>query len=203
MLGTNKVPNFQGMFLRGAGSQTFSQVNGTAVNFDLDMGRYTNGAETPTVHTSGAIGEIQGDGARREIVDFDGSFMQVSKVASDSNDIHLTQYDGGGSTWHLVKNGDGSLRGWGHLETNGNQFDSKYNAKQIRFSTNPKHYRYRLNGGGSYYSLSEYTSPAEDDEAITIYFYADDIGTDNALFWPMAGEFRPVNIAVKYYIRAK
>ena len=54
------VPDFQGMFLRGYGSQNFSQYNGGRIGI------------SNTVHASGNIGEIQGD-ASREIT---GAFNQ-------------------------------------------------------------------------------------------------------------------------------
>ena len=50
--GTNKLPNFQGMFLRGYGSQGFSQINGSL-----------NGLTT-TIYKSGYLNEIQGDAIR-------------------------------------------------------------------------------------------------------------------------------------------
>ena len=46
------VPDLQGLFLRGYGSQTYAQVNGTAVGL------------TSTMHTSGPLGQEQGDAAR-------------------------------------------------------------------------------------------------------------------------------------------
>ncbi len=46
------VPDLQGLFLRGYGSQTYAQVNGTAVGL------------TSTMHTSGPLGQVQGDAAR-------------------------------------------------------------------------------------------------------------------------------------------
>ena len=52
VLGSNKVPNYQGMFLRGYGSQSFIQNNGSIVG------------NTTTVHSSGSLGMIQGDATR-------------------------------------------------------------------------------------------------------------------------------------------
>ncbi len=46
------VPNYAGLFLRGRGSQAFSQNNGTTVGV------------TSTLHTSGALGQVQGDALR-------------------------------------------------------------------------------------------------------------------------------------------
>ncbi len=47
------TPNFQGMFLRGYGSQAHSQNNGTTIGI------------TSTTHASGNLGAIQGDAARK------------------------------------------------------------------------------------------------------------------------------------------
>ena len=47
-----KTPNYQGMFLRGNGSQSFAQNNGANVGV------------TNTVHASNNVGQIQGDSSR-------------------------------------------------------------------------------------------------------------------------------------------
>ena len=46
------VPDLRGLFLRGYGSQTYAQVNGSTVGV------------TSTLHTSGALGQVQGDAIR-------------------------------------------------------------------------------------------------------------------------------------------
>lgn len=52
VLGTNRVPDYRGLFLRGHGSQTHIQNNGSLIG------------NTQTVHTSGQLGQIQGDAIR-------------------------------------------------------------------------------------------------------------------------------------------
>ena len=47
-----KVPDLRGLFLRGYGSQAYTQNNGTTVGL------------TATLHTSGALGTVQGDAIR-------------------------------------------------------------------------------------------------------------------------------------------
>jgi len=49
------TPNLQGLFLRGWGSQSHSQVNGSTIN---------GGLPTSTTHQSGSLGQIQGDAIR-------------------------------------------------------------------------------------------------------------------------------------------
>ena len=46
------MPDLRGLFLRGHGSQTHSQNNGTEIGI------------TTTIHSSGVLGGIQGDAAR-------------------------------------------------------------------------------------------------------------------------------------------
>ena len=52
VLGKSTVPDYRGVFLRGLGSQSFSQNNGSIIGV------------TSTVYTSGNLGEIQGDATR-------------------------------------------------------------------------------------------------------------------------------------------
>ncbi len=51
-MGSAKLPNYQGVFLRGFGNQAHSQNNGSTVG------------TTSTIHTSGSLGEVQGDAIR-------------------------------------------------------------------------------------------------------------------------------------------
>ena len=48
-----KVPDLRGLFLRGYGSQSHAQSNGSTVGI------------TSTTHTSGALGQVQGDATRK------------------------------------------------------------------------------------------------------------------------------------------
>lgn len=52
VLGTNRVPNLQGLYLRGYGSQSHIQNNGSTVG------------NTNTTHRSGALQSVQGDSIR-------------------------------------------------------------------------------------------------------------------------------------------
>ena len=53
VLGTNTVPDYRGVFLRGLGAISFSQNNGSIVGV------------TSTTYSSGKLGTIQGDATRR------------------------------------------------------------------------------------------------------------------------------------------
>lgn len=66
----SSVPNLQGAFIRGYGSQTVAQNNGSTIGI------------TPTIHQSGNLGEVQGDSTRK----IDG----ISTVTDDG--IGLANY---------------------------------------------------------------------------------------------------------------
>ena len=79
-----RVPDLQGLFLRGHGQQAHSQENGSTVGM------------TSTLHSSGALGQIQGD-ASREI---QGSFRT-------SNESYLS-----GASYLISFNRNGNIA-WG------------------------------------------------------------------------------------------
>jgi hypothetical protein len=60
----SNVPDYQGVFLRGYGSQTYTDAYGSIV------------------HQSGALGEIQGDSIRNIVGSFSGDDTQVGNVTS-------------------------------------------------------------------------------------------------------------------------
>jgi len=181
VLGSNKTPNFQGMFLRGAGSQTFTQDNGENVG------------NTSTVYSSGSVGAVQGD-ATRQIV---GAFLN----GPTANGYSSSAYSRNGSSTRSSRNifyytrmnevfysfpfNYRSSVGWG---------DPGYWSNALT------HYKYQLSGSAeSGYELIE--TPEYFD---TYYSYPDAvIEFDNRLVTPVSNEIRPANVAVKYYIRAK
>ncbi|MBP2629474.1 MAG: hypothetical protein H6Q70_102 [Firmicutes bacterium] len=61
VLSSSTVPNYQGMFLRGYGSQTFSQNNGSTIGV------------TSTTHSASNLGIIQGDAIREITGSFEGN----------------------------------------------------------------------------------------------------------------------------------
>lgn len=71
VLGSTSVPNYRGLFMRGYGSCTHSQINGTI-----------NGTSS-TTHTSGELGEVQGDAMRELYGDVPvGSESSATNVTS-------------------------------------------------------------------------------------------------------------------------
>ena len=65
------MPDLRGLFLRGYGSQTYAQNNGTTVGI------------SSTLHQSGALGTTQGDAARRVTASHQsGSMLGIWRGAS-------------------------------------------------------------------------------------------------------------------------
>jgi hypothetical protein len=84
------VPNYQGMFLRGNGSQSFAQNNGSTVGV------------TTTTHSSGALGAIQGDTTRNIF----GDILLQTRVSHTSGVSDVSPFTDGG-------NNDGGFHGAG------------------------------------------------------------------------------------------
>ena len=176
MLGSNKTPNFQGMFLRGAGSQSFTQDNG-----DL------NETGNNTVYSSGSIGSIQGDGMRR-LYGGAGPFQ-----FTNPNNIEYGIY---GNYMKFAGVGGSHELGFGSSGSVGPFAPIPY--MEYSLSGDPES-GYTLSSSINYFegisTLTEYS----DSTAWTTMW----VGWDSSWAAPTANEIRPVNIAVKYYIRAK
>jgi hypothetical protein len=70
--GTSAVPDLRGLFLRGYGSQSHAQNNGSTVGV------------TSTLHASGSLGAVQGDAIRN----IDGTFpIETENYQQDWNAI--------------------------------------------------------------------------------------------------------------------
>lgn len=167
-LGTNRVPNYQGVFLRGYGSQRYSQNNGNQIG------------NTSTNYSSGNLGSIQGDATRE--------FMTWATGLWASNLIHGHPIDNAGSTsrWRWLHNY--SLipkHGIGNTES----------GHVYRYTYTPESCGENGCSGGSlnervidvpYSDYSEWGWVMAHSEAM-----------------PTANEIRPINIAVRYFIKAK
>ena len=69
LMGGGRVPDLRGLFLRGYGSQSYAQNNGSTVGY------------TSTTHSSGALGQVQGD-AMREVWGTMGNYPLKAGVKS-------------------------------------------------------------------------------------------------------------------------
>ena len=65
-----RVPDFSGLFLRGFGSQSHAQENGTTIGV------------TSTLHLSGALGQVQGDAGRSVTGAVHHNYMRHSSTTS-------------------------------------------------------------------------------------------------------------------------
>jgi hypothetical protein len=77
------VPDYRGLFLRGYGSQTHTQANGSAVGV------------TPTTHASGALGTVQGD-AMRNLTGRTNNFRDADGVSGSPDGVFTSQGFGTG-----------------------------------------------------------------------------------------------------------
>ena len=67
------MPDLRGLFLPGYGSQSYAQVNGTTVGV------------TSTLHSSGALGQVQGDASKNMQGEFYGDLVMSSGVFQDAS----------------------------------------------------------------------------------------------------------------------
>ncbi|MBO6293933.1 MAG: tail fiber protein [Selenomonas sp.] len=181
-LGTNKVPDFRGMFLRGAGSQSFTQNNGDHIG------------ETSRNYESGDIGSIQGD-AMMPYKTYSAVLAAVHN--SDPYGSEMLNYYKAYDVYPIENYAWGRIGGY---LFNANVEQTKTDGSNQIHSSGPLFYKeYRLEGSGESYSLREETKPFEIRSEMTGYHFFQSTQT----FLPTANEIRPINMAVKYYIRAK
>ena len=164
------------MFLRGYGSQSFSQDNGEMTSKN-------------TVHKSGEVGKIQGDAHRKEwwaagtipfFDDYLGTFNQLGGLRGSGNR---------GDEWtdHDFNLPYGYIQFYEpYLETT--QSPCGVGSIELKFEKN-------LYIDGILGSEEPYDSVGT--VAIRHLVY------QNKLIVPTANEVRPVNVAVRYYIKAK
>ena len=175
VLGSSKVPNYQGMFLRGAGSQSFSQNNG----------QFTSSS---TTYSSGSIGAVQGDGMRR-LQGGAGPFLFINPNGISYGIYgNFMKASALGGSYDLGTGSAGNVM-WSvdlpYLEysLDGNPETGYSLSSSVRYLSNFMTYEDQPYGG--------WGSPARW------------VGVDSSWATPTANEIRPVNVAVKYYIRAK
>ena len=190
VLGSNKTPNFQGMFLRGAGSQSFSQYNGVL-----------NGTSS-TTYSSGTIGQIQGDGFR-PLSGYNGFNLNydIWTPSGISGYTYNSKNDIGASYAYVDQNHPVSIPRLASTWTSpGRDYSFNAASAQSGWAEALKKYRYSITGDSeSGFSLTE----TVEYPSLNADFRIAAIGFDAARMLPISNEIRPVNVAVKYYIRAK
>lgn len=211
--GTNGTKDLRGMFIRGFGSQDFTQWNGLYYDGDPWDGSYR---KSTTSHISGALGEIQGDASREWGTHTLGNVLQIGVLGSSGSLF-------GGGVWRTIEHywlssvfggyddrwDDGSIPSDYKLYANGGP---------IWFTRKPVWYRYKpkietITAGSGENSVSfeavtgleEYIdSPSE----MKTYEYGFEMNGAHFgstlhqanIFMPTDNEIRPVNVAV-YFIQ--
>ena len=181
----DKTPNYQGMFLRGYGSQTASTSQGLT---------YGNRRQR---YSSGELNEIQND-TTRMVGNNLGTIMLLNQYWY--NRTRSARYSAVDHNYRLtddetVQNPDGSLfsqaGGWGvwREDTGGDYYFLRESPK-----------KYRLTGNkDSGYSLQEYD---DSGSALKVWGKIGDYAFNSMISTPVSGENRPINVAVRYFIKA-
>lgn len=159
----SNVPDYRGVFLRGAGSQNVDGVT----------------------HSSSSVGTKQGDSSR----EMDGRLgAYVSAAPLNGAGDGGTQHPAGS---HLSGNQPFWL---------GQYYDYYHLDMGNAWTTNYPRFRYTLNGSkDAGYTLDErveYPPNTYQGRGVDLEF-------DVSRVWPVSNEFRPANVAVKYYIKAR
>ena len=76
------MPDLRGLFLRGYGSQSHAQNNGSTIGV------------TSTTHASGALGQVQGDAMRHISGNIPGAIMFSNRNNQNSGGLFQTNYTG-------------------------------------------------------------------------------------------------------------
>ena len=189
LVGDN-TPNYQGIFLRGYGSQTTSVPQGILLG---------NGSQT---YSSDSLGEIQGD-AIRPIHLYGENWLMWNAQSYYSRDRSTRILSGFPPTWQYSipeyqDSNQSSFLNW----DDGNSEEIIWVLKQP-----PKKYRLDGNncsGGESCSGSSLSLSEEDDNESGREMFVASPRWAGHSdVLNPYSSENRPINIAVKYFIKAR
>ena len=191
--------------LRGSGSQSYSQVNGTK-----------NG-NTSTTYASGAVGAVQGDASRNIAIAPISANTWVSGIENGAS--HFFHDVSPLAPFYAIPRGvdSGDMRRrfsipWVYYSNA--DYDNSFSISSpsdILWRDALKKYRYTLvsssstSGSGEDAVTTTTYSLVEKEENPQLEFPTDInwMGLDLGLSWPVDNEFRPVNIAVRYFIRAR
>ena len=210
VLGTNKLPNYQGMFLRGAGSQSYSQVNG-----DYFVSSPMGEPNEPIIHNNKTaieyksaekVGEIQGDSFRPLLFNTPNMLMSKPEIDEYYSTLALTY---AGNQYYPFKDSYGTY--WtSAFVSSGNK--SNVETRLFNF-TKPKHFKYEPQfstfsteeGSIRYVSglVEKEVEIESGDEGYFEDYYKAVINNSARWSLPVSNEIRPVNVAVKFMIKAK
>ena len=187
-LGTTRVPDYQGMFLRGYGSQSYSQDNGDA--------------PSNTTYASGNIGQIQGDSIRH--------FSGIAGSVGAQGDLGYGYFTDESSFFDSVKKAGSEIAPaitypspWDTYRTLMPWEQGPNTDYSLQTSERP-YYRYTLeSSGGGEDGEASYNLIEEEVHYDTIPLGLYTTYIDSSLALPTSNEIRPVNVAVKFMIKAK
>lgn len=179
------------MFLRGYGNQNYSQVTSSLLtNSGLVPYKKTN-----TNYKSGKIGEIQGDATRQWSTRSSSYFSNTMNDAIYRIKSDVLYSDIG--TWDFFKDNDVMY----YLN-----FDRSRSVYNINYFIKPKHYKYsigEMSPCGIASLNEEIVDNVPNEEIMVMPMSYVTFGYSNCLAQPIDNEIRPVNVAVRYYIKAK
>lgn len=185
-----RVPDYRGMFLRGHGSQSYSQNNGDA--------------PSNTTHTSGNVGQIQGDAMRVMYTNLGGNQWGGTFDPFVSLDQHLGVFE--------VKLGNNTgVSSYPRMRldprinvTTSGPFDLDlgwYNAlTKWKYTLN---YSVSSDEDGNQVIDSIELNEEEIHPDLVFYDASTELIFDNSLQMATDNEIRPVNVAVKFFIKAR
>ena len=194
--GKNLVPDYQGMFLRGLGSQNYSQRNGAYHG------------TTSTTYRSGDLGATQGD-AMRSLTAYIG-YQTGAAGYYDRGGWEHASYAYADSAvymdYSLPFNGASFPAGAGFFTNSSDGFSKSWYDALTKYKTTPDRLHVttsNVEGVGSVVTGVSLDSPEEIHPSLFfnepqghMYFSSD-------IQLPTAEEIRPVNKAVRYMIKAK
>ena len=208
----DKTPDYSGVFLRGLGSVTAT----------YDQGLRQDRWNKTSTYSSGALGEIQGD-AMRPVHHHTGQIFSLARshVSRDESSADPDWTIGGRTpTYDISLPGSGGHSWYTWTDTPGytgeNGYESSGAATPDDWDSLTNYYlltsppkKYQLNGnncsGGKSCSGSSLSLSESDDEDIGFWTRA--VITHWAsyaeLVYPYADEARPINKAVRYFIKAR
>lgn len=169
----DKVPDYQGVFLRGYGSRSFSQNNG-------------KNADSSTTYKSGELGSVQGDSMRKFLgmtggFDYDMRTINAAIRAQNNQKYNIFEHSVDSSVKRSIISTD--VTAGDTLRNNGMGYVT-----------------YSLSGSkDSGYWLSEtyHSFPVRYTHMQVIQ------NLDSTRVLPTDNEIRPINMAVKYFIKAR